>query len=648
MNKNIFEIVEEVLNTNLKYVSDDGKLLKAMVYSDVMTMDKELLSLLLTNEKIKERFFKDANGTLIFDKQGFAWFIESKEFLPDSYTRYTNKIGLTNRGDFISKLNDVVLDFPYKDCVLEGGQDKEDQKRKEIFYNETIASDEISKMLAPKVFTKAKRYTKNGVEDNITFDENDNLIIKGNNLIALSSLLKRYEGKVKCIYIDPPYNTGADSFGYNDSFNQATWLLFMKNRLELAKRMLSDNGVILIQISFHQYPYLRILADEVFSQGKHLLDFNTLVRHPERSLTGDKEFNDVVEYTLVYSKNPGYKMPKMRIEKTDDDYQYDFVLSGEPKEILNLGGKSVSVYYPEQVDISRSTGHIGGLKSMSIRGSIREKNSSGRFYVAYLEPLIGKYPKGTIFTVPEMGDDGNPYRIFELPKGNNKNGFYYPGKPISSDVTLKPYPNFLDFVQQYNLVNDEGDVSFRNGKKPEEYISYYLDIFSSKDDLILDFQLGSGTTCAVAHKMNRRYIGIEQMNYIRDISSERLKNVIDGEQGGISESFNWQGGGSFVYCELLENANTLIEKIQAASEETISEIKNEIYADERIVPYITREELKKADEEFNSLELQEKKKALISLVDKNKLYVNYSDMDDESYDISESDKAFTKSFYAEV
>ena len=648
MNKNIFEIVEEVLKTNSKYISDDGKLLKAIVYSDVITMDKELLCLLLSNEKIKERFFKDINGTLVFDKQGFAWFIESKEFLPDSYTRYTNKIGLTHNGDFISKSNDVVLDFPYKDCVLEGGQDKEDQKRKEIFYNETIASDEISKMLAPKVFTNAKRYTKYGVEDNITFDENDNLIIKGNNLIALSSLLKRYEGKVKCIYIDPPYNTGADSFGYNDSFNQATWLLFMKNRLELAKRMLSDNGVILIQISFHQYPYLRILADEVFSQGKHLLDFNTLVRHPERSLTGDKEFNDVVEYTLVYSKNPGYKMPKMRIEKIDDDYQYDFVLSGEPKEILNLGGKSVSVYYPEQVDISRSTGHIGGLKSMSIRGSIREKNSSGRFYVAYLEPLIGKYPKGTIFTVPEMGDDGNPYRIFELPKGNNKNGFYYPGKPISSDVTLKPYPNFLDFVQQYNLVNDEGDVSFRNGKKPEEYISYYLDIFSSKDDLILDFQLGSGTTCAVAHKMNRRYIGIEQMNYIRDISSERLKNVIDGEQGGISESFNWQGGGSFVYCELFENANTLIEKIQVASEETISEIKNEIYADERIVPYITRAELKNADEEFNSLELEEKKKALISLVDKNKLYVNYSDMDDESYAVRESDKAFTKSFYTEV
>lgn len=662
--KNIFDTVAELLLTKNRYKAEDGKLLKAVVYSDVMAMSKYLLALLLSNKDVKETFFKDIQGTLVFDKQKFAWFMESKEFLPDSYTSYTNKIGLTHNGNFISQTNDVVLDFPYKDCVLEGGQDKDDQKRSEIFYNEIIASDEISRMLAPKAFTNAKRYTAVGAKDllgnldpdtihveeetGITLKNDDNLIIKGNNLIALASLLKRYEGKVKCIYIDPPYNTGADSFGYNDSFNQATWLLFMKNRLELAKRMLSDNGVILVQISFHQYPYLRILADEVFSQGKHLLDFNTLVRHPDRNLTGDKEFNDVVEYTLVYSKNPSYKMPKMKIEKTDDEYQYDFVLSGEPKEILNLGGKAVSVYYPEQVDISRTTGHIGGLKSMSIRGSIREKNSSGRFYVAYLEPLIEKYPKGTIFTVPEMGDDGNPYRIFELPKGNNKNGFYYPGKPISSDVTLRPYPNFLDFVQQYNLVNDEGDVSFRNGKKPEEYISYYLNIFSSKDDLILDFHLGSSTTCAVAHKMGLQYIGVEQMDYIQDITVERLKKVLEGEQGGISKAQNWHGGGSFVYCELKEDASTLINIIQNATEYTIESVKASIYKDDRIVPYLTKQELADADKDFESLTLEEKKQVLIKLVDKNKLYVNASDMEDKAYQISDVDKAFTKSFYEEA
>lgn len=216
--KNIFDTVADLLLTNDKYKAEDGKLLKAVVYSDVMAMNETLLTLLLSNEDVKETFFKDVQGTLVFDKQKFAWFMESKEFLPDSYTSYTNKIGLTHNGNFISQTNDVVLDFPYKDCVLEGGQDKDDQKRSEIFYNETIVSDKISRMLAPKVFTNAKRYTAVGEKDltgeldphtiqveeetGITLNDDDNLIIKGNNLIALASLLKRYEGKVKCIYIE--------------------------------------------------------------------------------------------------------------------------------------------------------------------------------------------------------------------------------------------------------------------------------------------------------------------------------------------------------------------------------------------------------------------------------------------------------------
>ena len=422
----------------------------------------------------------------------------------------------------------------------------------------------------------------------------------------------------------------------------------MKNRLKEAKKLLSSDGVILIQIRFHQYPYLRVLADEIFKDGLHILDFNTLVRHPDRSLTGDKEFNDVIEYTLVYSKSNNYKMPKKKIEKTNDDYQYVFNFIGDPDETLNFAGKDVAVYFPEKVKIEKGIGHKDGLKSMSIRVSIREKNSSGRFYVAYLESLINKYPKGTVFTVPDMGDDGKPYRIFELPKGKNKNGFYYPGKPLSSDVTLKPYPNFLDFVQQYNLVNDEGTVSFRNGKKPEEYIKFYLDIFSSVGDLILDYHLGSGTTCAVAHKLGRRYIGVEQMDYIENVSVERLKNVINGEQSGISKIVNWQGGGSFVYCELLENAANLMTKIQTANENSILLIKEEIYKDERIIPYITREDLQKVEDEFETLGIEEKKIALINLVDKNKLYVNYSDMEDKNFNVCDADKSFTKSFYKEV
>ena len=582
MNKNIFEIVVEVLKTNSKYISDDGKLLKAIVYSDVMTMDKELLCLLLSNAKIKERFFKDVNGTLIFDKQGFAWFIESKEFLPDSYTRYTNKIGLTNGGDFISKSNDVVLDFPYKDCVLEGGQDKEDQKRKEIFYNETIASDEISKMLAPKVFTNAKRYTKDGIEENITFDENDNLIIKGNNLIALSSLLKRYEGKVKCIYIDPPFNTGSDSFNYNDKFSRSTWLVFMKNRLELAKRLLHVTGNIFVHIDINQSHYLKTLCDGIFGED-----------------------NFIEEIIWAY---------------------------GSPS-----GGRAAT---PKPVNIHDYILHYA--KSYSER-------KQNRVYVPYSEKYIKDWFK-------YIDDDGRKYQRRQRGKDENGNPIWT--KQYLDESKGVPLSTVWNDIQQVyadpraykdgNKADVEVLKEFKGGQKPEALIKRILEMATDEGDLVLDFHIGTGTSAATAHKLNRRYIGVEQMVNQIDLILPRLQKVIGGDTAGISKFVEWQGGGSFVYCELLENTSTLIEKIQAASEKTISEIKNEIYIDERIVPYITREELKKADEAFDSLELEEKKKALISLVDKNKLYVNYSDMDDESYAISESDKGFTKSFYAEV
>lgn len=612
MNKNIFEIVEEVLKTNSKYISDDGKLLKAMVYSDVMTMDKELLCLLLSNAKIKERFFKDVNGTLIFDKQGFAWFIESKEFLPDSYTRYTNKIGLTNGGDFISKSNDVVLDFPYKDCVLEGGQDKEDQKRKEIFYNETIASDEISKMLAPKVFTNAKRYTKDGVEENITFDENDNLIIKGNNLIALSSLLKRYEGKVKCIYIDPPYNTGSDSFNYNDAFNHSSWLVFMKNRLEIAKKLLSDTGSIFIQIDSFEQAYLKVIMDELFGRE----NFRNAITWKRRggSANPSNQLNNVVEWILWYSKDSATMEYKPVFSLNDDNTQkyikerFTFVDEHGRKYMKS---PIQSPNYRENL-IYDYKGYKTPAKGYSISREVMEQ-----------------WDKEGKLAFPDSKDKNINRKIF-LDE--------YKGQPINS---------LWSDIFVINPMSSER-IEFGAGQKPEALIERIFSMVTNEGDIVLDYHLGSGTTCAVAHKMRRRYIGVEQMDYIEDITVERMKKVIEGEQTGISKTVDWQGGGSFIYCELLENASTLIKKIQAASEETISEIKNEIYADERIVPYITREELEKADEEFHSLELEEKKKVLISLVDKNKRYINYSDMDDESYDISESDKAFTKSFYAEV
>ena len=660
MNKNIFEIVEEILKTNLKYVSDDGKLLKAIVYSDVMTMDKELLCLLLSNEKIKERFFKDVNGTFVFDKQGFAWFIESKEFLPDSYTRYTNKIGLTNGGDFISKSNDVVLDFPYKDCVLEGGQDKEDQKRKEIFYNETIASDEISKMLAPKVFTNAKRYTKDGVEENITFDENDNLIIKGNNLIALSSLLKRYEGKVKCIYIDPPYYFSVkkeeDTFAYNSNFKLSSWLVFMKNRLEMAKRLLSDDGALFVQISDDGVGELHCLLKDIFGTENFINKITVKTKSPSGFASVNPGVFETAEYILVFAKNKRNWKYNIQYVESGYDVNYKSVVGNKNDPAENWIIRNIVDVLAEERGYDNTKEMRNNLGKLVVNELVAEyalKNADSVFrYTA-----IGNNA-GQIVVEARNKSKEEPEKVFTVERNGQYTVYVHKGQEmafyskklheVDGEIVPSMQVSNIWIDTPYEGIANEGGVTLKGGKKPEKLIRRIIEMASNKGDLILDYHSGSGTTCAVAHKIERKYIGIEQLKYGKDDSSVRLESVIKGDSTGISKAVNWQGGGSFVYCELLENASTLIEKIQAASEDTINEIKNEIYADERIVPYITREELKKADEEFNSLELEEKKKSLISLVDKNKLYVNYSDMDDESYDISESDKAFTKSFYAEV
>ena len=608
MNKNIFEIVEEVLKTNLKYVSDDGKLLKAMVYSDVMTMDKELLCLLLSNEKIKERFFKDVNGTLIFDKQKFTWFIDSKEFLPDSYTKYMNKIGLTHNGNFISKSNDVVLDFPYKDCILEGGQNKDDEKRKEIFYNEVIANDEINRMLSPKVFTNAKKYTKDGVEENITFDNNDNLIIKGNNLIALASILKRYEGEVKCIYIDPPYNTGSDSFNYNDSFNHSTWLTFMKNRLELARKLLNDRGLIFVQCDDNEQAYLKVLMDEIFCRDMFV---GTVVYRKRKSQANlSKDLSAIHEYILIYKKSNLANLKKIST-------------SINTKEYSNLDGDYRGLY--KTMPCTNKGGALYTIKTPTgkeIKDEWRFKEE--RFYELLNDNRI---------VFPKNGEGKPRYKLF------------LEEKQIEG-VIVNSWWDDLGTNQDANRdLTKLFESNVFSYPKSEDLLRRIIEIATDKNDLILDYHLGSGTTCSVAHKMCRRYIGIEQMDYIETVPVERLKKVIEGEQTGISKMVAWNGGGSFVYCELLEDAATLIDRIRLGDDESINNIKSLIYSDDRIISYILKEELLAIDNNFNSLNLEEKKKVLIKLINKNKLYVNYSDIEDEEMFVKAKDKNFTKSFY---
>jgi len=643
-----FESVIEILKQDERFITAEGELLRNAVYEAAMQMDSKLIKELYENEITKDSFFTEVDGIAVFDKVGFGWVINNREFLPDSYTRYKNKIGLVNgRSEYISTSNDVELVFPYKDCILAGGQTKEEQKRSEIFYNETLAPDEVDRLLFPKVLSEAKLVTKDGEMPIEFIDDEANLFVKGNNLLVLSSLKKKYFGKVRMAYWDIPYNTGSDSFGYNDKFSRSSWLTFIKNRVEQLIPLLDDNsGVLLIQCSFHQYAYLKVLLDEIMKN--YVMTFNVLVRHPERTLTADKEFNDVIEYILVYSKSSNYKMPKMSEEKTIDDYvwQVEELVDGEK---ISFDGRSARIFRPGEYIMKKVTPARENFKIMTVRGSIKEKVSSGRFYVKYLQPLETEYPSKTIFKVENIGDDMYDYRYFYLPPQGNKNGAYLQGMPTTSTHTYKPYANFLDFVQSYNVVNEEGNVEFRNGKKPEDLIAYLMKIFTGERDLVLDAFAGSGTTASVAIKLNRQFITIEQMEYAESLTKKRLVGVLSGEENDILPEEDYSGGGAFVYCKLVELNQRYIETIQKATDDSkLISVWTEMKESGFISFKVNPKEIDGTVEDFKLLSLEDKKKLLIELLDKNQLYVNYCDMEDETFAISEEDKVLTKSFYGEV
>lgn len=648
----LYQTLESQLKKEPNYVTDNSEIKKWVVLNKAQNFDEELISLLLDDPDLKEKFFIRLKDTLVFKQNLFIQFLEQKNYLNDSYTQFKNKVGFAIDGKYLKQRNEVALVWPFKDCVLEGGQSREEDKREEIFFNETLAQDEITELLDPKVFTNARKFDKDGEKsfDQLNRNENgtitDNLIIKGNNLLALHSLKKEFAGKVKLIYIDPPYNTGNDGFNYNDSFNQSTWLTFMKNRIESAKKLMSSSGVFLVQCSFHQYAYLKVLMNDLFE--KHLCDFNIQVRHPDRALTGDKEFNDVIEYILIYSNDKNKKMPFIEEQKTIDDYNLQVEIDTEANfETIQCGSKNVEIYLPHQYKVVAVPSSKDGLKKISIRGSIREKNSSGRFFVKYLEKL-NQYPPETLFKVPDMGDDSADHRFFySAPKGN-KNGGYYQGMPTSSDITRKQFPNFYNFEKEYNNVSKQGGVEFRNGKKPEELLKFLVQIFSNSGDIVLDYHLGSGSTAAISHKLGRQYIGIEQLQSQIDLSTNRMNNVINGDITGISKDkdVNWQGGGSFVYLELKKYNQTFIEKIEEARDsgnllKIWEEMKEKSFLNYNID--IKRQE--QHLEEFKTLSLENQKQHLCELLDKNQLYVNLSSLNDENFECTAEEKKVTKDFY---
>lgn len=623
-------------DSTARFYAENGDLLRNKVAECAMNLDNELIKLLLSNEKIKSRFFTKVNDLLVFDKMAFVWAINNKAFLKDSYTRFKNKIGFSDEnGQFISSKKEIVLSFPYKDCILEGGQTKEDRKRDEIYYNELLAPDDIDRLLAPKVFTNAKKYTKDKVIDITKFDENDNLIIKGNNLLGLSSLLGRFENSIKCVFIDPPYyfidTKPSDTFCYNSNFKLSTWLVFMKNRLEQTYKLLKENGVLFITISDEGAHYLKVLADEIFDMENFIADITWEAR---KSISSDGLISMNSNHILVYAKDKNaINKNDFRLALNIEDFKYDDNDGKGHYRLEPFDAPNIRKNLEYDI-VNPNTGEV--FKPPAGRHWRTEKIT----YEKYLRE--GRIQFGT------NGTSKPQYKAYysevkDAGKGRAVSTIFH-------DIDLETII-WQELDTNTNATKDLvalfGSNVFTN-PKPEDLLKRIIELSTDENDIVLDYYMGSATTQSVAMKMRRRFIGIEQMDYINTVSIEKLKKVMNGDDSEtkVAKAENWQGGGSFVYCELKELNMKYIRRISSAKGKDLLNLYNEISKSE-FISYIPKYF---QDNVLNFQELSEdnQRRFLIDLLDKNMLYVNYCDIDDNDFEVTEQEKAFTKSFYGDV
>lgn len=386
-----------------------------------------------------------------------------------------------------------------------------------------------------------------------------NMLIHGDNLLALRALEENFTGAVKCIYIDPPYNTGNAFDQYDDNIEHSLWLSLMRERLIRLRNLLTDDGVIFVQINDDEAAYLRVLLDEVFGRSNYETTFYIKVRHEDRILREDIRYQLVIEQVLCYRKTDKYIAPRReKIKNALDDYEFSLTFDAPPSQTITIGGYNIEVYPKGNYTLINKGKGKGDLKMYQIRGSlITQSGSASEFYEQNLRSRRQSDGLGTLYKVIGMGTkgDGLGYRsILQPDKASSKNGFYLQGKPLKvKDNKGLPYPNYYDFVQIFNNAGYEGNVQFNGGKKPESFLAFILTKIANvkPGDLVLDSFLGSGSTAAVCTKLGLRWVGVELGSHAYTHCEHRLKSIVDGtDQTGISESLNWQGGGGFKFYEL--------------------------------------------------------------------------------------------------
>ncbi len=421
--------------------------------------------------------------------------------------------------------------------------------------------------------------------------KSENMLIHGDNLLALKALEQQYAGQVKCIYIDPPYNTGEAFEHYDDNLEHSIWLGLMRARLELLRNLLSEDGTIWIQIDDEEQAYLKVLCDEIFGRGNFINMVSVNMKNAAGASGGgeDKRLKKNCEFIISYAKN--YELVQPFKGAFDYTEMYEYVVSYREQGknwhytsvLYNPGGKE---YVGSTVDgdgneikIYRRPGAmVMSVRQVMAKEGITEKEVYYKYGTSIFEAKDAQSSIRTrvISAKKELGLNDDIVSIEYVPKtGKNKGILYeqfYKGEKCRLFAWLRDISEVIDgvlykkdlqgtywdFTSNINNLSKEGGVVFPKGKKPEALVGRIVEMTTEPGDLVLDSFLGSGTTAATATKLQRTWIGVELGDHCYTHCIPRLKTVIDGtDAGGITETTKWQGGGGYRFYEL---APTLIVK----------------------------------------------------------------------------------------
>ncbi len=450
-----------------------------------------------------------------------------------------------------------------------------------------IGKNDKQAPVEPRILIESPEYSYGEIETGILPNGkpwNGNMLIHGDNLLALKALEQNYTNAVKCIYIDPPYNTGNAFEYYDDGLEHSIWLNLMRERLTILHKLLAEDGVLWVQIDDEEQAYLKVLLDEIF----HRNNFINMISVNMKNIAGasgggeDKRLKKNCEYILLYAKNynafSGFKAAYSYTEISElvEKYRRENISWKYTSALVNAGSKE---YVGSTVDgdgaeikIYKRTDYvIKSIGQIMKEEHISEKEAYTRYAHCLFQTAM---PQSSIRPrvmnkVQEIGFESDLYSIEYVPKtGRNKGQLYeqfYKGeafrlfawlRDVSEEIDGCLYKKDLqgtywDYTGGTKNLTKEGSVEFPNGKKPEALIQRVIEMSTEEGDIVLDSFLGSGTTAAVAQKMGRKYIGIELGDHAYSHCYARLKKVTDGsDQGGISKSVGWKGGGGFKFYEL--------------------------------------------------------------------------------------------------